>query len=103
MLSPQALTQLINQNDAVLIDIRDAEVFKKGHITGAVNVPADQWDQKIRKLHRFKDKPVIVTCKLGQQASKAAEKLKAEGFTDLYVLKGGVQAWQEASMPLVKL
>lgn len=102
MVTPQLATSLMNKDDAVVVDIRDHEAFKSGHITNAVNIPADQIEQKLNKLNKFKTKPIIVICKVGQQSNKVASKLQSEGFNTIYGLKGGIQAWQDASMPLVK-
>lgn len=97
---PQQLVQLINHQQALVLDIRDSVVFEKAHIVNAVNIPANDIDRKQNKLQRFKQKSVVVVCERGQQAMPVALKLKQFGFNDVYLLNGGLAAWKEASMPL---
>jgi rhodanese-related sulfurtransferase len=98
-LSPQAAVDLINNEDAVIIDLRDKEVFKKGHIINAINARNDDFEQQ--KMDKFKDKPLILVCERGLQSPALATKISAQGFQP-HVLSGGVVAWQAADLPLVK-
>ncbi|GHC29253.1 rhodanese-like domain-containing protein [Aidingimonas halophila] len=95
-------TQLINREDAVVIDIRDSGDFKAGHIAGAKNIPQSQLDSRLDKLEKFKETPVIVACKHGQASGAAQAKLAKAGFTRAYKLKGGMAQWQADSLPVVK-
>ena len=98
-LSPQAVVDLINNDEAVVIDIRDKELFKKGHIIDAINLRIDEFDKP--KLAQHKDKTVIIVCDKGIQAATAATQLKAQGF-QAQVMSGGLASWIEADLPLVK-
>lgn len=100
--SPQQTTLLMNHNDALVLDIRDNASFAKGHILGSTNVPLAELENNLNKLEKYKDKPVILSYTMGQHHHKVAHILKKHGFTDLYHLKGGVAAWQQAGLPLVK-
>lgn len=100
--SPQQTTLLINHNGAIVVDIRDAASFAKGHILNSVNAPLAELESKLKQLQKYKDKPVILNYHMGQHHHKVAKILKKNGFTDLYHLKGGVAAWQQANLPLVK-
>ena len=102
MLSPQQATDLINRQQAVIFDTRDQSSFSNGHITKSVHVPIDELEAKFKKLQKYQDKPVIVTSANGQHLVKAVAALRKVGFKQLYALKGGVQAWQSANLPLVK-
>ncbi|WP_148252420.1 rhodanese-like domain-containing protein [Aidingimonas lacisalsi] len=95
-------TQLINREDAVVIDIRDAGDFKAGHIAGAKNIPQSQLDNRLDKLEKFKETPVIVVCKHGQASGAAQAKLTKAGFSRAFKLKGGMAQWQADSLPVVK-
>ena len=101
-LSPQEAITLVNHNEAVIIDIRDNSNFTKGHIINAVNIPLPQLDSGLKKIEKYKDKPVILSYGVGQAHHKAARLLKQAGFSDLYNLKGGIASWQNAGLPLVK-
>ena len=100
-LSPQDLTQMVNRDNALVIDIRDEEVFAKGHIAKAVNVPLKDIANIEEKLKSFQENPIIVVCAHGQRAQAAAMMLKRKGAT-AHVLKGGVAAWRQEKLPLVK-
>jgi len=95
-------TQLINREDAVVLDLREASEFKAGHIAGARNIPQSKLDERIRELEKFKNKPIIVACKHGQSAGTAQAKLTKAGFERVYKLKGGMAQWQADSLPVVK-
>lgn len=101
-IGPAQLTALINRDDALLVDVRPAADFAKGHIAGSKNVQMAQFDPENKQLAPAKALPVVLVCKLGQTASDAAKRLRKAGFTNVSVLEGGIQAWQSADLPLVK-
>lgn len=100
-ISAQELTRLVNQDNALIVDIRNNLEFREGHITGSSNVPfstvADKADELV-KLGR----PIIVVCALGQVASTAATTLKKAGIAQIYRLDGGISTWRQQSLPLVR-
>lgn len=100
--SPQLATQLMNHDNALILDVRDSDAYKKGHIINALNIPSADINQQITKLQKYKKKPIIVCCYVGQQATKVAQTLKTQGFDDVRVLHGGFNAWQTANLPVVK-
>ncbi len=97
---PADAVKLIN-NDAVVLDMRSADSFSRGHIVGARNVPMDELDGHLDKLARFKSKPVVAVCDAGITSSKAVNKLRNSGFESVYNLKGGMNAWGQAGLPVV--
>jgi rhodanese-related sulfurtransferase len=97
-----AATDLINHNDAVVIDVRPAADFAKGHIINAHNIPMNGFKNQIGALQKFKDGPVVVTCRSGSQSSIACGLLRKVGFEQVYNLRGGVLAWQNANLPLTR-
>jgi rhodanese-related sulfurtransferase len=97
---PTDAVKLIN-NDAVVLDMRSAESFSRGHIVGARNVPMDELDGHLDKLARFKSKPVVAVCDAGITSSKAVNTLRKSGFESVYNLKGGMNAWGQAGLPVV--
>lgn len=101
-LSPQQVVNLVNQQQAVVIDLRDKAEYSKGHIMDSVNVPFNKLDADIDRHASDKDKPVVLVCKLGQHSSAAGKKLAAKGYSQVHRLKGGVGEWQQMQMPLVK-
>jgi rhodanese-related sulfurtransferase len=96
------LVHLINREDAVVVDVRDSKEFGLGHIAGAINIPLSSLDSRLDELDKYKEKPVVVVCKIGQQAGAAGRKLKAKGHADVRRLSGGMVEWTGASLPVVK-
>jgi rhodanese-related sulfurtransferase len=92
-------TKLINKN-AVVVDVRDATEFATGHIPNAKHIPLTELGQRVTELAKFKERPVIISCKNDMRAGQAIRLLLKNQFTQVYQLKGGIAAWQEASLPL---
>jgi rhodanese-related sulfurtransferase len=101
-LRPAELTALINRDNALVVDLRPMADFEKGHIPGSKNVQVSQFDPENKQLAAAKGLPVVVVCKSGQASAAAARRLKKAGFERVYVLDGGLPAWQQADLPLVK-
>ncbi|UYG00003.1 MULTISPECIES: rhodanese-like domain-containing protein [unclassified Halomonas] len=99
--SSSEATQLINREDAVIVDVRESKEFKAGHIAGARNIPQSNLDSRMNELEKVKDKPIIVVCKHGQSAGAVQAKLAKAGF-NANKLKGGMAQWQADSLPVVK-
>ncbi|NCT69046.1 MAG: rhodanese-like domain-containing protein [Rhodanobacteraceae bacterium] len=101
-LTPAGLTQLINRENALLIDLSSLADFEKGHIPGARQVALSQFDPESKDLAKAKDLPVALVCRSGQTSAQAAQRLKKAGFSRVFWLEGGLGAWAEAQMPLAK-
>ena len=94
--------QLINQKNAVILDVREAVEYAAGRIANAKQIPLSQLASKLKELEKFKQKPVIVACRAGMRSAGACKLLKQNEFTQVYQLKGGLTAWQQANLPLEK-
>jgi len=91
----------MNKDDAIVLDTRPAKEFKAGHILGARQIkPEELREKNFKKLENSKDKPIIVVCAMGNQARGTAN--VKDGFANVSVLKGGMNAWQSASLPVSK-
>jgi rhodanese-related sulfurtransferase len=99
-ISPQVAVGLINHENAVVIDLRDQDAFRKGHIIDAIRASEEDFNQK--KMDSYKNKPLILVCPRGLQSTALATKLKQEGFEQATALSGGITAWQAADLPTVK-
>ena len=99
-IEPQDAVKLINA-DAVVIDLRSAEAFARGHIVNAKNIPNDELDDGMEKLDRFKSKPIVAVCDTGIASGKIVNALRKAGTDNVYGLRGGINAWTQASLPLV--
>lgn len=100
-LDPANVVSLINKGAAVL-DLRSAERFATGHVVGARNIPVDQLESSAGKLKRYSGKPMIVYCDNGTGCRKAVARLQEMGFEHTVAMRGGLQAWTQENMPLVK-
>lgn len=101
-LNPQQVTQLINREDAVVLDVRDTNLFKNGHIIGAISIPRAQLEKQVAQLNAHKNKPMIIVSDLEQASVQAGVLLQKQGFTQLHSLRGGMNAWRNAELPLSK-
>ena len=101
-LRPAELTALVNREDALVVDLRPAAEFEKGHIPGSKNVQMAQFDPENKQLAPARALPVVLVCKAGESAVGAAKRLRKAGFGNVSLLEGGIQAWQAADLPLVK-
>ena len=90
---------MINNENAVVIDLRDKEAFKTGHIIDSINATAEDFNQP--KMNKYKDKNIILICARGLQSPAVAAKIRTQGFNPM-VLGGGIASWQSADLPLVK-
>ena len=102
MVDAARATQLINREDAAIIDVRELSEYVDGHLLQARNIPLGQLEQRLGDLEKRKDAPVILVCQSGGRSAEACKKLSALGFSRVYTLEGGVAAWRSAGMPLKK-
>ena len=93
-------TRLMNQGVSLILDVRDAKEFAAGHLPRARHIPLADLPTRAAEIQKFKDKPVLVTCRTGNRSSSAVRALKKLGFTNVFQLKGGLAAWEQASLPV---
>ncbi|MFC0322646.1 rhodanese-like domain-containing protein [Gallibacterium melopsittaci] len=97
------LTQLINKQNGIIIDLRSTEEFTRGHIAGSQNIlPNDIKQKNIGKIAKHTESPVVVVCRSGLTARTSAAQLYKQGFKQVFTLKDGVEGWKAANLPLVK-
>lgn len=101
-LKPAELVQLVNAGDAVVVDLSSSGDFEKGHIAGSKNVQPSQFGPEHKLVATAKQRPVVLVCRAGTASEAAARTLKKAGFEQVSVLEGGLPAWQQAELPLVK-
>jgi rhodanese-related sulfurtransferase len=102
LLSAQQTTQRINHDNAVIIDVREAQEFAGGHLPDARNIPFKELAGRVAELEKLKEKPLILVCSSGVRSGRACATLKKRGFTDLACLDGGVPAWERAGLPMTR-
>ncbi|MEM1263474.1 MAG: rhodanese-like domain-containing protein [Pseudomonadota bacterium] len=99
-LSSADVVRLMN-GDGLVVDARSEEAYAKGHLAGARHIPAADIAPDNKKFKRLTDKPVIIVCDSGMASGKLANTLRKQGLTDVFSLRGGLEAWQRDSLPLV--
>lgn len=100
--SPAEMVRLINREDALVLDVREDSELRSGRISGARHVPLSVLKQRVGELGKFRDRTIVITCATGVRSAQASDILRWHEFQKLYSLKGGIAAWQNASLPLVK-
>ena len=101
-LSTLEATQLINRSDALVVDLRGAEDYAKGHILGAKSIPLADLERRAGELGKFKAKPLILHCGDGNRARGGISVLRGKGFDKVHNLAGGYAAWLQAGLPVEK-
>lgn len=102
MISPTLVVAKMNNEDPVIIDVREPNEFKNGHIEAAINTPLSSFDKQVEKLSKFKHKPVIVICQTGTRSTTACKKFTSLGFDKVSCMTGGMQSWEESKYPIAK-
>jgi rhodanese-related sulfurtransferase len=95
-------TLLINQQNALVLDVREAAEYEKGHMLNARNIALGEIELRAGEIEKHKAKPVIVVCDDGRLSAKAATTLRKHGFEQVFTLSGGIGAWRQAGLPLEK-
>ena len=101
-IGPAESVKLINQEDAIVLDVREPKEYQGGHILNSIHIPQSALAKRITELEKYKSRPVIVGCRSGSRSSFACGLLKKQGFENVYNLSGGVMAWQNANLPLTR-
>ena len=100
---PARAVALMNSNEVIVVDVREAKEFNENHIGESRHIPLDKITDRASELEKFKDKPILLTCKTGARSDLACIKLTKLGFTDLYSLDTGIDGWLEANLPISKI
>lgn len=101
-LGPHAATQLMNSEDALVLDVREDAEYKQGHLANAVHIPLGQLNQRVKELDKYRGRNVVAYCRTGNRSNTAASLLRRQGFDTVFNLAGGIVAWQNANLPVTK-
>lgn len=94
--------QLMNHKDALVLDVREKNEYDAGHILNSKLIPLGKLAERAGELEKYREQPIVVICRSGQRSLSATAALNSKGFTQVYNLDGGIQAWQKANLPLEK-
>jgi len=101
-LTAQQATQLINHRNATVIDLRTADEYSQGHLPQARHLAFDMLPAKVAQIAKNKAQPVLLICQTGRRAHKAQTILQQADYSEVFVLQGGLTAWQQAGMPVIQ-
>jgi rhodanese-related sulfurtransferase len=87
-------------NDLVILDVREGEAFRAGHIPGAVHLPRGQLELRVNEELPDPTRRIVTCCEFGRISTLAAATLRTMGFQRAAALDGGMKAWREAGYPL---
>jgi rhodanese-related sulfurtransferase len=93
--------RLVNSG-ALVLDVRDTKDYEAGHIIESRSIPAGEIPARAETLKKYKEKPVVICCESGFASANAAKALKAQGFTKVATLRGGLRSWRQDNLPLIK-
>lgn len=102
MLPVSKAVRLMNDDNTIVVDVRDESEVEDGVIQGAKHIPLANLDTRIGELDKFKSAPIVVYCRTGNRSGGACKTLATAGFENVNNLEGGIMAWETASLPLAK-
>ena len=97
---PNDAVRMMNQDGAVILDVREDKEYQEGHILNAIHIPLGLLESRLDELEEHKSKPIIVYCRTGQRSAKAGVILQRQGYQSIFKLGGGMMAWTGANMPV---
>jgi rhodanese-related sulfurtransferase len=94
--------RLMNHEKGVLVDVREPDEYRGGHIPNALNLPLSGLAGSLKQIDKHKARPLIICCRTSQRSARAAVALRKQGFASVQVLAGGITAWQGENLPVEK-
>ena len=101
VVSPKEAAALQSENKAVIVDVREDGEWNEHHIHGAIHIPLAQLNERLLELDPYKNSPVITQCRSGKRSEKAQQALRSAGFSKVYNMDGGIQAWDKQGLATV--
>lgn len=98
--TPLTTVGLLDNDNTIVLDVREPHEYAKGHVERSINIALNKLDDRVNELEHWKPHPVVVTCNTGTRSPQACKKLQQLGFEQIYLLKGGVQAWEDLNLPV---
>jgi rhodanese-related sulfurtransferase len=99
---PAAAQEQIQNAKPFVLDVREAKELTAGKIAGAVHIPIRDLPKMVAKLPDSKTAPILTYCKVGYRGGMAVTLLRMWGYTNVRTIKGGLDAWDKAGLPVVE-
>ena len=102
LIDHDAAILLIKSDGGVFVDLRTAAAFTAGRIAHARHIPAAELKKRAAEIERYREKPVVLVCDNGMQSRRSLRELVALGFAQARALRGGMVAWTDAQLPVLR-
>jgi len=102
MVNTNEAVKLMNQDDTIVVDVREDKEIKGGKLQNAQHITLGQLNDRIGHLGTNKQVPILVYCRTGTRSSSACNTITKAGFENVSTLTGGIVAWEAANLPTVK-
>lgn len=99
---PLIATRIINDEDPLILDVRESTEIKDGMIADALHIPLGELPKRMTELETHKGRPVLIYCRSGSRSASAARRLRRAGFETVYNLAGGIMAWVDQHLPVAR-
>lgn len=96
--SAKQASTMQSKNKTIIVDVREDDEWNEGHIPGAVHIPLGQLSARLSELEPYKNSPIITQCRSGKRSAQAQLALKSAGFSSVYNMDGGIQAWSKEGL-----
>ena len=100
-IGPSAAINILNNDNPVLIDVREQSELNEGVIKDSIHIPLSAINTKVSDLDAYKGRPMMVYCRSGNRSGSVCRTLTSRGFDNVYNLSGGIMAWKDAHLPVV--
>lgn len=94
--------RLMNNDDVVVLDVRESNEYSSGHIRDSIHIPLSSLSKRLTELEKYKGKQILAVCRSGNRSNTACRVLSRQGFEKVSNLSGGVMSWSSANLPLSK-
>ncbi|HLD16450.1 MAG TPA: rhodanese-like domain-containing protein [Coxiellaceae bacterium] len=101
-IKPKEAVNLLNHQNASILDLRSSTHFEAGHVLKAKSIPFEALEAKLDSLKKLQNRPIIVVCDTGRNGLRAAAFLKSKQFKNVHILAGGMDAWEKEELPVVR-
>jgi len=86
--------------NVLLVDVRDADAFRDGHVSGARSIPIHQLVTRAFEITSDRSAAIVIVSQRGDRAKVAASSLRLAGFTEVSMLAGGMDRWIASGLPI---
>ncbi len=96
--SAKQASTMQSKNKTIIVDVREDDEWNQGHIPGAIHIPLGQLSTRLSELEPYKNSPIITQCRSRKRSAQAQLALTSAGFSSVYSMDGGIQAWSKEGL-----